>query len=304
MDGPRPKDPEPYKNGSGASPGLNGTTPATIFNIVHALEIIHAPSSDNETRQQASRFLESQKDANDAQRHGFAIASDTNQPPLVRHFGLSLLEHAIQYRWHKLSSSQCQELNASTQYLAHHIQESDPAYIRNKVAHLWVELVKKSWALDWLDMDAALVETWNRDLVSKDLVLTILENLSEDTFARDDHTAALRGQDLNTAVVEIFTPKSEFAGGLLIGKSRIVLRSGAEGWLSRISQLLFQYFQHTQSHILVLPCLRKALATMRSVFAWVMPSAIVSAKCLEAICGTLTTLSTQDAVVQMVNIGC
>jgi exportin-5 len=161
---------------------------------------------------------------------------------------------------------------------------------------LWVELAKKSWAIDWLDMDQALLTLWGKDLTSKDLVLTILENLSEDTFAREDSAAAIRGQELNSALVEIFTHAAQFAGGLVIGKTSVQLRATDEGWLARIVRFVQDCISNA-STVQARVCLTKALATLRSVFSWMMLSAVVSTHALPTICASL---SVEDTDVLMV----
>jgi exportin-5 len=216
--------------------------------------------------------------------------------PIIRHFGLSLIEHTIRLKWHDLPDDQAAQVRSWTLGLAQNITEADPLYIRNKVAQLWVELAKKSWAVDWLDMDQALLALWRKELSSKDLVLTVLENLSEDTFAREDSAAAIRGQELNTALVEIFTPSAQFAGGLTVGKASVPLRADDEGWLARIVHFTQECISNA-STAQARTCLTKALTTLRSVFSWIMLSAVVSTHALPAICASL---SVEDTDVLMV----
>ncbi len=267
--------------------------------ILHALELIHNPTSNNDTRREASDFLNRQKDADGAYKPGFYLAGDHGRAPIARHFGLSLIEHTIRQKWHEIPDDQTAQVHQWTLQLAQHVSGDDPSYIRNKIAQLWVELAKKSWALDWIDMDSALLALWNKDLISKELVLTILENLSEDTFTREDSAAALRGQELNTALVEIFTPAAQFAGGLTVGKTTIQLRVNDEGWLSRIVQFVQDCISNS-SETQARTCLTKALAALRSVFSWVMLSAIVSTQALGG--AACAALSVQDTDVLMVSM--
>jgi exportin-5 len=285
-------------NGYSERPTNNGNdTSQSTSAILHALELIHSPTSDNDIRREATEFLNQQKDADEAYRPGFHLAADHGRPPIVRHFGLSLIEHTIRLKWHDLTDDQTAQVRGWTMELAHNISEADPPYIRNKVAQLWVELAKKSWAIDWLDMDQVLLALWGENLTSKELVLTILENLSEDTFAREDSAAALRGQELNTALVGIFTPAAQFAGGLVVGKTSIRLRANDEGWLARVVEFIQESVLNASTRQ-VRVCLTKALATLRSALSWMMLPAIVSTHALPAIC---TSLSVQDTDVLMVS---
>lgn len=267
--------------------------------ILHALGLIHSPTSDNNIRRLATEFLNRQKDADGAYRPGYYLAADHGRGSIVRHFGLSLIEHTIRLKWHDLPDDEAAQVRSWTLDLTRNITESDPPYIRNKVAQLWVELAKKSWAVDWLDMDQALLTLWTKELTSKDLVLTILENLSEDTFAREDSAAAIRGQELNTALVEIFTPAAQFAGGLMVGKASVQLRADDEGWLARILRFMQECISNAstpQARV----CLTKSLATLRSVFSWIMLSAVVSTHALPTVCASL---SVEDTDVLMVIAG-
>jgi exportin-5 len=264
--------------------------------ITRALQIIHNSRTDNESRQRASEFLDSQKRSNRAAQNGYDLASDNAQPGVVRHFGLSLLEHNVRHDWHSFSDSQVSEIRNWTIALSQTISDNDPAYLRNKTAHLLVEVAKKDWAISWFDMDSSLMNLWKQDLRYKELVLTVLENLSEDVFVREDPAAGLRGQDLHNAVVEIFTPASAFAGGQ--NKAKHYLRDDGDGWLARISQFLASASQTGSNGRNVKACICKALATLRSAFTWVMGPAIVTTHCLESISACLVSGDTDVLLVR------
>jgi exportin-5 len=284
-------------NGYSESPSYNeNDSTKSASAILHALELIHSPTSDNDIRREATEFLNRQKDVDGAFRPGYFLAADQGRAPIVRHFGLSLIEHTIRLKWHDLADDQATQVRSWTLELAQNITEADPPYIRNKVAQLWVELAKKSWAVDWLDMDQALLTLWGKELTNKDLVLTMLENLSEDTFAREDSAAAIRGQELNTALVEIFTPAAQFAGGLMVGKTSVQLRANDEGWLARIVHFIQECISNA-STAQTRVYLTKALVTLRSVFSWIMLSAVVSTNALPAICASLSVEDTETLMV-------
>ena len=78
---------------------INGTNhlsdDVSNTNIQHALEVVHNPSTDNDVRKPASDYLEQLKNSQNAYEYGLTFGADRTQPPLVRHFGLSLLEHVV-----------------------------------------------------------------------------------------------------------------------------------------------------------------------------------------------------------------
>lgn len=173
--------------------------------------------------------------------------------------------------------------------------ENEQAHIRNKIAGLWVELAKRSWALDWFGLDEDLLQLWSQDLIHKDFVLTVLENLSEDTFVREDATAVLRGKDLKNALLEIFTASAHFSGGIKIGDSVHHARSSDDGWLVRINEFLLQIRSGVQNKSAKSGAL-KGLAVIRSVFYWILTPSIGHANILSTTCQYLTVLSDPDIV--------
>ena len=72
-----------------------GAADEVLARIHDALNIVHSPYSANQSRQEAQAFLEEVKNRGDAPSHGFTLASVKTQAPIVRHYGLSLLEHAV-----------------------------------------------------------------------------------------------------------------------------------------------------------------------------------------------------------------
>lgn len=276
----------------------NGLSAGGMTDIIRALELIHSPTSTNELRKQASDFLESQKQEESAARNGFLLASNPDNTPLVRYFGLSLLDHVLRHTSFTLTSEQIAGLRDMILELAQSIRPQDPSYIRNKVAQLWAEIAKRSWGIDWLGMDESLVQLWSASLLHKEFVLTVLETLSEDIFYREDTVSSLRGTDLNRALVEIFTPLSVFEEVYPDRDRHVELRHGTEGWLARTCDFLDDCIQNLQSSKEAKECALKALATLKSVLAWAIPKAIISSHSVASICRTLTTQDDQILLVR------
>ena len=279
----------------------NGTADAaTVGHIVQALDIIHNRTSTNETRLQALQYLESQKRDKTAVQNGYFLAAEKSNSPLVRHFGLSLLEHVLKHQSASLSPTEAGHIRGLVLELAQQIQPGDPSYIRNKIVSLWVEIAKRTWGLDWIGMDETLVQLWNGSLLHKDFVLSVLETLSEDIIHHEDTVSSLRGTDLNRALVEVCTP---FAVYKVMYPERehhpIELRYGEEGWLFRASSLLNDCVQNIQTSGLAKACAIKALATLRSTMAWAIPHAISWSQCVPTI---LSALNCQDEDILMVRM--
>ena len=275
-------------NGSAGVDGHIGESkPEIHVQILQALAIIHEPRSSNDHRQAASRYLEEIRSDEQAPYHGFGLASAKDQPAVVRHYGLSLIEYGVRHRWSEYTPEQGQALRDWVVTLSHNTADSDPIYITNKVAEIWVEIAKRSWGLDWLDMDELLVRLWDGSMLQKTLVLIILETLSEEIFGNDDTTAALRGSDLNKACVEIFTPANVLIEDFPTRETAASLRYGAEGWLARMADLLDWCIGNGKVDENRRACGVKTLSTVKSVISWVIPRSLVTTHALHRICACL-----------------
>ena len=289
----------PQTNGVRSASATSGA-PDSVPQIIEALAIVHSTQSLNESRQQASSFLEEAKNNNDAPYHGFTLAVDHAQPSIVRHYGLSLLEYAIRHKWPDYTDEQSIALREWVLSLAQGGSEEDPAYIRNKIVQLWVEIAKRSWGMEWMDMDKLLVQLWTGPLVQKDMVLGVLETLSEDIFNHEDATAGLRGNDLNRACVEIFTPAAVLTQYFPTRETNINVRYEDVGWLARIGDLLAWCLKNgVQNNEKVKTSAVKALAVLRTAMGWAIPKAIIAAGCVDNI---LECLAVQDIRIRMVRI--
>lgn len=287
---------------AGQLPTLNGGNTTVLPRIHEALELVHSPYSSNDSRQQASLFLDEIKADDEAPYHGFTLAADQTQQPVVRHYALSLLEHAIKHKWADYTEAQASTLRDWVLQLSRNLKPEDPLYLRNKTSQLWVEIAKRSWAAEWMNMDEMLVQLWELPglTVHKEFVLFVLETLSDEVFNGEDTIAILREGVLSKACVEIFTPAIVLAEAFPkreIGRS---VRHGEEGWLVRLGQLLSQCLStdpliEPQSQV----CAVKSLAVYKSVMPWAIPKAIDSASCVRHMC---TSLASSSVSVQLVSI--
>ena len=263
----------------------------THAQILRALELVHDPRSSNELRQNASRYLEEIRSNEEAPSHGFGLALSKEQPPIVRHYGLSLLEYAVRHRWSDLNAEQSKLLREWVVGLSQNTTDGDPPYITNKVAEMWVEIAKRSWGLGWMNMDELLVGLWAGSLSQKILVLKILETLSDEVFGSDDVTAALRGNELNKACVEIFTPANVLTEQFPKRETTVDHRFGSEGWLTRIADLLEWCTRDGKIDADQQVCTVRALVTFKSVISWVIPRALVATHSVYRICACLAASS-------------
>ncbi|KAF2096394.1 ARM repeat-containing protein [Rhizodiscina lignyota] len=278
------------------------TSSVDLSQLVGALDAIYDPRSSNEVRQAASSFLEDAKRHPQALSYGHAIARDRSHSPTLRHYGLSMLEFSIKYTWESYTKEHQTALRQSVIELGFDVNDQDPPYIRNKVAQLWAELAKRSWAIDWMDMDELLVRLWGTSIVHQGLVLYVLETLCEDTFNREDPTIVQRGTDLGQACVEIFTPASILLEMFPKRDTDHDLRYGSEGWLQRINDLLGQCLQNDPlSNDQARSTAIKCLSTLRATFGWVMFRAICE---VHAVNHLQSALAVPEPGIQTVALDC
>ncbi|KAI5196351.1 hypothetical protein E4T39_07845 [Aureobasidium subglaciale] len=272
---------------------------------VRALEATYDARSTNDTRRAALEFLDGAKKQADAPQHGYSLASDSSQQPAIRHFGLSLLEYALRYKWEDYDQNQAETLRSWILNLAQDVSESDPQYFRNKVASLWVEVAKRCWGAEWLDMDALLMTLWetqddSKQLVYRQMVLYILECLSEDICNKEDPVAGLRQDVLGQSLNEIVIPTQLYKDHLVARGSSQNVRHTQDGWLSRMCAFLFQCSTFiSQGDQRVVMSATKTLEALRPTVTWLSLRALTETQCVESL---YKMLAAGDAKVQTATI--
>lgn len=272
-----------------------------LSQILEALQAIYAKDSTNDTRRQATEYLEQAKRHPEAPSHGHTLALDRSQPVPLRYYGLTMLEYSMKYSWEDLTMDQGTVLRGYAIDLAQNVSESEPVFIRNKIAQLWTEVAKRSWGAEWLDMDRLLVSLWSTSLHHQAVVLYILETLSEEVFNREDATAGLRGSDLGRACVEIFTPLSVIQEQLPTREKSLEVRCGDEGWLRRLCDNLgWCLGQDYQNQEAVKANAIKTMHALKAAMPWIMPKAIAATQVIEAVCKALATPAVEMQIVSHV----
>lgn len=282
--------------------------PEALQGIYNTLRLSYDPHTSNELRQSALQYLDDVKKQVDAPQHGFTLASDETQQAFARHFGLSLLDSAIRYRWDDHSEEQANTLRKWITSLAQNITPHDPAYFRNKVAYLWAEVAKREWAGPWMDMDQLLVALWEspdveRSSVYKVLVLSILETLSEDICNREDPIAGLRQDVLGQAFNEIIIPERLFQSHLESRGNNQKVRYTSDGWLARMCSFLASLSQSNAQNGRASEdpkqlLMKKTLEALKPTVVWISFEAVLETMCMDRL---FQSLASGNAVVQTVS---
>lgn len=279
-------------NGATGAGPVSGGNGDILTRIHQALEVVHSPFSRNDARRDAQAFLEEVKEVDESPFHGYTLAADKSQPPAVRHYALSLLDNAIKHKWAEYSADQAITLRGWMLELCRNISSDDPGYIRNKTAQLWVEIAKRSWGTEWMDMDELLVQLWQipSSAVHKELVMTVLETLGYETFFGDDVVVAMRQGVLCKGWTEISTSTDVLAEAIKNRNPAPEVRYGTEGWLVRLVTLLNQCLAgDINGNDEVKSCAVKALSVLSTLMPCTIPKATAAAKVVEVCSKALAT---------------
>ncbi|KAF9931292.1 hypothetical protein BGZ67_005404 [Mortierella alpina] len=205
---------------------------SALRQLLAALETIYSVSSTNEARQQAQKFCEALKQDPSGPLYGYYLAhKDNQQPDVVRHFGLGLIEDV-----------------GSLHMLA------EQAFIKEKIARLFVEVVKREWPGTWDDMDVFLRQLYFKDETTREMALLILRSICEDVCIYDDAVAGLRKKDLRAGLLVIMASESvlkeHYPDGVKGHHNEVTLmvgEPGNDGWISRLSLLLQELLPKCQN---------------------------------------------------------
>ncbi|KAJ3168665.1 hypothetical protein HDU88_001558 [Geranomyces variabilis] len=186
-------------------------TPSTVEleQLVQALSTIYDSTASAEERRLANSLCESVKEHKEAPLWGHYLASKRNaKPDYLRHFGLSLIESSIAYKWNDGSYGD-EERSQLKDTVLDLVQNGtgdmfeEPVFIKEKVARLFVEVAKRMWPLGWTDMDFILRRMYDENPTRREYVLLIYRSLVEDVFIFEDAVAELRKAELVTGIMAV-----------------------------------------------------------------------------------------------------
>ena len=260
--------------------------------IVGALEVIYSPKSDNERRLEAQKFLDEVKMREESPLWGYEIALNNPANSILKHYGLGLLAHAVQRRWSEYSTDKKIALRKWVVELNSCVQESDPRYIKEKLAFLWVEIAKHVWgeALrddnpsdeqlqeSWVDMDNNLTELWQLSEASRELTLILFRTLFEDVFLLEDLTVLKRISVIQPLCVMIISPMDVFTARYRFTEKWTLFKSNGNGWFQHwVSEL------HTALNVGNAIYVTRLLETLKTCLNWPLSEIMIR----NDVCGLL-----------------
>ncbi|XP_059154978.1 exportin-5-like isoform X2 [Physella acuta] len=156
-----------------------------INSLVAALDIVMNPQATNDERQKAQKLCEDFKDNTDPQeciKCGLQLARKNNSP-MVRHFGLQLIEHCIKYRWEEVEHQDRFQLKRNILQLVnggtHDILE-EAQHIKDVISRVVVEIAKRDWPQCWANLFPEFAQICDKGVTQTEIVLQALLRLAED----------------------------------------------------------------------------------------------------------------------------
>ncbi len=253
-----------------------------VQQIVSALQIVYDPKSTNDQRREAQTFLDTIKSNEESPFWGYQLALPENNGDnyIVRYFGLSLLQQSITANFHTFDPTKTAAVKQWIIDLSTKVEPSDPHYIKEKIALLWVSIAKRVWGnhliksrdshhnsvdenttlstnLDnnnklstsiteqesadgWVSMDADLLKLWNNNVTCRELSLIIIRTLFEDIYLLDDPISSKRSTLLNQLSILIVTPQSVLESMYENNPNVTICKALAEGWFITWSRYLVE----------------------------------------------------------------
>ncbi|EPY52731.1 karyopherin [Schizosaccharomyces cryophilus OY26] len=263
---------------------------SNLYSVLEALNVVHAPESSREARFEAQGLLDNLKESFDNSGSGFQLLNLNGEVikargykidiHVIRHFALSLFEASINSNWknyddqtkHSLISFLC----------AFSLQNSDALsvyYVRNKLASVFIEIVKRDWYSHvWReDFDLFLQSLWGMNVEHRQLSSFILRGIMEDLYQYDDPVASLRSHVLFNALISVLSSSRTlhklYPSGLPYSVS---IPENNEGWLNRWSSTLESETDALES-----------LKCFKSCLSWVATDSIIEANIVPRICNIL-----------------
>ncbi|KAI5968351.1 MSN5 [Candida theae] len=313
-----------------------------VQQIISALEVVYNPKSTNDERRQAQSFLETIKSNDESPFWGYQLALPENNASnyIVRYFGLTLLQGSIRYKFHTFDSTKVSALKSWVIELANKILDSDPHYIKEKIAFLWVALAKRIWgcyliksrgqdsnnhATDangrnevnnnsnnsseispqeaedgWVSMDSNLWALWNSNITCRELSLTIIRTLFEDIYLLDDAVASKNSVILNQLAVLITTPDKVLETIYENNTNFAICKASSDGWFVTWSSFLREVVDQYQNEVYQ-RYITRILSTFKTCLHWIHPRVLREEDTLNTL---INLLNVPDVKIKTLAVDC
>ncbi|KAL5008996.1 hypothetical protein ScPMuIL_014577 [Solemya velum] len=185
--------------------------------LIAAVETIMNPLASQQDRLSAHQLSDNFKESSSVCTQCGLILSRLHYSPIIRHFGLQLLEHSIKFRWNSLSVQDKQFLKKSCLDLIGSGTKGileEYTHVKDAVSRVAVEIIKREWPQMWTSMLNDLYEVCNKGETQTELVLKIFLRLVEDVV-QFQNVPTQRRREIMQALTSHMTELFDFFLSLL-----------------------------------------------------------------------------------------
>lgn len=154
---------------------------ATCAQLVQAVELMMNPSVSQDQRIQALQQSEQFKQNSPlAVECGLALCGGAQYSPVVRHFGLKIMEDIIKLRWNEMNPEQKLFIKNNAMQLVERGSPGEPTHLKDGISRLVVEIIKREWPQHWPTLWSELDLLCQKGDTPTEMVMMILLRLVED----------------------------------------------------------------------------------------------------------------------------
>ncbi|KAJ8676509.1 hypothetical protein QAD02_012296 [Eretmocerus hayati] len=190
--------------------GMNGSIPETSAKLAQWVEMMMSPNIPHQQRLEVYNLCERFKESSPlcAQCGLYLAQKLPDRSPIVRHFGLQLMEHCIKDRWTQMSQAEKLFIKENAMKLLEEgvgplLQEEN--HIKDALSRIIVEMIKREWPQQWPTMLAELSQVCTRGESQTELVLLVFLRLVEDVAVLETLESAQRRKDIYQALTSNMT---------------------------------------------------------------------------------------------------
>ncbi|XP_078000928.1 exportin-5-like [Glandiceps talaboti] len=157
-----------------------------VVQLIEAVNTAMDPTVDHQKRLEAYQVCENFKENSlHCARCGIELFG-LQHSPVIRHFGLQLLEHCVKFQWNNMNAEEKVQFKETImQLLTEGTLDilSEQVYIKDGLSRIVVEMVKREWPQHWPTLLRELNQLCKKGELQTELVLLVFLRLAEDVVA-------------------------------------------------------------------------------------------------------------------------
>lgn len=180
-----------------------------VEELSRAVELTLSPDITQEERLQAYNACESFKESSPwCAQAGLLLASGAQHSPVVKHFGLQLMENTVKFRWIRITQTEKLFIKENAMKLLY-LGGWEAGHLNDALARVIVEMIKREWPQQWPTLLVELSDACNAGHLQTEIVLHVFLRLVEDIATLQTFGHIQRRRDIYQALTsnmgEIFS---------------------------------------------------------------------------------------------------